>query len=78
MHTQSMVENLKKLAEDIDLEHLQTRIKSGDGQDDQDNVEEWVNEMELLTDKEWAVLEQHLRPLHLILAKVSQHLKMKI
>ncbi|KIK99617.1 hypothetical protein PAXRUDRAFT_90169, partial [Paxillus rubicundulus Ve08.2h10] len=60
------------LAENVDPEDLQMRAKNGEGQDDQDNVEGWVNEMELLTDKERASLEGHLRPLHLILAKICK------
>ena len=68
---QSTDDKLRKLAEDVDLEDLQIKITNGEGQDNQDNIEGWVNEMEFLMDNEHAELEQHLRPLHLILAKVS-------
>ena len=69
--TQNMDDELRKLAEDIDFEDFQTRTENGDGQDNRDNVEEWVNEVELLTEEEQAELEWHLRPLRLILTKVS-------
>ncbi|KAG9308923.1 hypothetical protein JVU11DRAFT_11384 [Chiua virens] len=41
-------------------------------QDDQDDVEGWVNEVELLTDEKQAGLEWHLRLLHLILVKIHK------
>lgn len=68
---ESTDKELKELVEDVDLEDLETRLANGEGEDNRDNTDGWVNELEFLTDDERAELEQHLRPLRVILAKVS-------
>lgn len=70
-----MDDNLKKLANDTELEDLKARIEieeGGKANTRDDDTEGWVDELDILTDEEHAELNEHLRPLHLLLAKVSQ------
>ena len=47
----------------------------GDDEDEDDNVEGWVDETDSMTDNEHAALTRHIRPLWMILVKVSNNKK---
>lgn len=47
----------------------------GDDEDEDNNVEGWVDETDSMTDDERAALTRHIRPLQMILVKVSNNKK---
>ena len=61
---------LADLVEGLELEEMMTRLEQGGGEAD-DNVEGWVNELEEMTRLEQEDVEANVRPLMLILLKVS-------
>jgi hypothetical protein len=65
---------LRELAQDIDLEEMMTRINNaGDGSDgdEDDDIEGWVDEMELLSNDEREDLSEKIGPVRLVLAKAG-------
>ena len=72
-------DELQNLAGDQDLEEQQTlegisQRRTNEGAEDDDNdddIEGWIDEMELLTPTEHAGLEESIRPVKLVLVKVS-------
>jgi hypothetical protein len=75
-------DKIQNLAGDQDLEEQQThegisqRKTNGQGaeeedEDDDDDIEGWIDEMELLSPAEHAGLEESIRPVKLVLVKVS-------
>ena len=60
---------LAQLAEDTELEDLKFfKLEDGEGKDD---IEGWGNELEYLMADEHTALDKLIKPLHLLLAKVS-------
>jgi hypothetical protein len=67
--------SLVVLVEGIELEEIETRFKAKDGeQDEDDNDKGWVDEIELLSIEERGQLDAELRPIHVVIAKVSYSL----
>ena len=64
-------ELLLKLAKGIEQEELVTREMLGPDEDLDDNLDGWVDEVELLTDEEKAELEVSIVPVRLLIVKVS-------
>jgi CO/xanthine dehydrogenase Mo-binding subunit len=61
---------LEKLAEGIELEEEEVRL-AGQEDGNDDNVEGWSDEMDLLTDEERAELEEGILPVRMVIVKVS-------
>lgn len=68
---QYLDDELKRLEEDIALDNYQTGGEFGEDEE-VDKTEGLVNELDFLTDNECAELMEHLKLLHLMLAKVSK------
>ena len=71
-----ILEHKLKTLEETDLEEYLTQTEMGADTDrdlEDDNMNEWINELEFLTDEELAELDDYLKPLHMMLAKVSVH-----
>lgn len=66
---------LQEVADGLELEEALAAAKRGGGEGDAgnevDDNDGWVDEVALLTDKERAALEISIRPVKLVLAKVS-------
>lgn len=66
---------LRALAEGIDIEEAITKVEvNGEGDDDDDDG--WIDEQEALDEQELAELEDSVRPMKLVLTKVSNELKL--
>ena len=64
-------QELLELAAGADMEELVMVAEGGlDNNDDADNMDGWVNEMNLLSDDESEELRQSIQPMRLILVKV--------
>ena len=64
-------QELLELAAGADMEELVTVAEGGLGNnDDADNMDGWVNEMNLLSDDESEELRQSIQPVRLVLVKV--------
>ena len=69
MSWQNLDDKLVQLAEDTELEDLEFfKLEDGEGKDD---IEGWGNELEYLMADEHTALDKLIKPLHLLLAKVS-------
>ena len=65
---------LLNLTVGIDLKEMVTVAEAGEGNKDDeenDNIEEWVDKMTLLSDDEQVALRKDVRPVRLVLVKVS-------
>jgi len=60
---------LRALAEGIDLEDVETQ---GDQEDDDDNVEGWIDERNVLSVDDHEELDVSVRPVKLVLVKVNK------
>ena len=72
---ETLEHELKTLGE-TDLEEYLTRTEMGadtNGDLEDDDMNGWINELEFLTDEELAELDDYLKPLRVMLAKVSGH-----
>jgi hypothetical protein len=66
---------LLELAAGIDMEEMVTVAEAGAGDkddDENDDVEGWVDEMALLSEEERAALHENVGPVRLVLVKVSE------
>jgi hypothetical protein len=66
--------NLLTLAEDLDEEEFTTaeEIMDEDGEaDEEDNTDDWVDEVDALTPDKHLLLEDEIRPVKMVLVKVS-------
>ena len=66
----SVDQELQKLAENIDEEEADTRTRQEIEEDD-NNMEGWVDELAAMDDKERAEHETSVRPLRILLGKVK-------
>jgi hypothetical protein len=66
----SVDQELQKLAENIDEEEADTRAHQETDEDD-DNMEGWVDELAAMDEEDRAEHETSLRPLRILLAKVK-------
>lgn len=67
--------DLQDLAGDIDIEDKDTIAENGDGDpnaDDADDAEGWIDEINELDDFDCDALQENIRPIKLVLVKVSQ------
>lgn len=67
---------LKELAEGIDIEDEKTRSEwegTGEEEDEVDNVDGWVDEVARLSVADRKELEENIRPVRLVLVKVSSY-----
>lgn len=62
---------LLELAEDLEHEELQSQ-KNGDSDEDDDSTEGWINERELMTEREKKELDKSIGPMRLMLTKVRK------
>jgi hypothetical protein len=62
-------ELLSKLAEGIELEEMETRLKDLDGCDD-DNIEGWIDEEEGLSEGERREMDKDVLPVRVVIVKV--------
>lgn len=62
---------LLELAGDLECEELQSQ-KSSDSDQDEDNMDGWIDERDLLTDSERDELDESVDPLRLMLTKVRE------
>ena len=72
---ETLEHELKTLGE-TDLEEYLTWTEMGADMDrdlEDDDMNRWINELEFLTNKELAELDDYLKPLCVMLAKVSVH-----
>jgi len=58
------------LSENMEYEEEETRAEAGDDEED-DNVEGWIDERELLSDADREILDVDVQPVRLVLTKVS-------
>jgi len=54
----------------MEYEEEETRAEAGDDEED-DNVEGWIDERELLSDADREILDVDVQPVRLVLTKVS-------
>jgi len=63
---------LAQLAKDLEIEEILSRQTEGeDGEEEDDNVEGWLDEDELMTDEEKDEWDEAAGPVRLVLVKVS-------
>ena len=75
-------EALATLAVDLDMEEAISRTTQDDNEPDDsergdDNIEGWVDLRDELSEEDKKVLDESLRPIHLVLVKVSHHLVLR-
>ena len=65
------LDELAKLAGNIKQEEAECReVNSDEGDDDDDNVDGWIDERANMTDEEKEELDEAVQPIHLVLTKV--------
>ena len=65
---------LRNLAGNIEQEEVKSRrLNSDENDDDDDNLEGWIDERGALTEEERKGLDDSVKPVWLVLTKVSKH-----
>jgi hypothetical protein len=62
---------LAKLAAELEHEELMSSGSPGENEEDEDDSDGWVDEKALLSDEEWERLNKSVKPVRLMLVKVS-------
>ena len=69
------LEELAKLAGNIEQEEAKCReVNSDEGDEDDDNVDGWIDERANMTDEEKEELDEAVQPIRLVLTKVGLYL----
>ena len=69
------LEELAKLAGNIEQEEAKCcEVNSDEGDEDDDNVDGWIDERANMTDEEKEELDEAVQPIHLVLTKVGLYL----
>ncbi|KAL0957210.1 hypothetical protein HGRIS_014896 [Hohenbuehelia grisea] len=64
-------QQLAELAKDLDMEDLQTRLETSARENDDDDVEGWVNEVEEMSEAKRKAHNANIQPVSLVIVKVS-------
>jgi hypothetical protein len=62
---------LLDLARDIEIEEVQTRLDESREDVEEDNVDGWIDEVERMSEEEHSNLAEKIRPVRMVLVKVS-------
>jgi len=70
MSLDEVAKELQALAGNIELEEDEWGRREGDSEEEDDNIEGWIDERTLMTDEELDDLDKSVEPIRLLLTKV--------